>query len=277
MEASAGENIGLANNAYFVGRREILSWINDFLGFNYTKIEECASAAAWCQIFHAMFPECVNLSRVNFLAKHEHEFVHNWKILQAAFVKANLNKHIEMEKLIKARPLDNLEFAQWFKAYCSLHLPEDSPYDAVSERQLASQRRNKARPALAQLEEKSTNSAPPPSGSGSGAVPAVRKPLATPAPGGVTKTKGKRAGVPAAGGKAEEVKRLEEQLEAMRVNVEGLERERDFYFGKLRDIEVLCEGKEEGPFGEFVATVTKILYATDEDFVIPGEESVEDM
>ena len=107
--------------------------------------------------------------------------------------------------------------------------------------------------------EKSTNSAPPPSGSGSGAVPAVRKPLATPAPGGVTKTKGKRAGVPAAGGKAEEVKRLEEQLEAMRVNVEGLERERDFYFGKLRDIEVLCEGKEEGPFGEFVATVTKIL------------------
>ena len=147
---------GLANNAYFVGRREILSWINDFLGFNYTKIEECASAAAWCQIFHAMFPgllpplffsvcttlstvcesngvsvplslslfahtracvflyllpytwaclihvlvawtpfalsECVNLSRVNFLAKHEHEFVHNWKILQAAFVKANLNK-----------------------------------------------------------------------------------------------------------------------------------------------------------------------------------------
>lgn len=259
MEASAGETIGLANNAYFVGRREILSWLNDFLGFSYTKIEECASGAAWCQIFHAMFPETVNLGRVNFAAKHEHEFVNNWKILQGAFSKANLNKHIEMEKLIKARPLDNLEFAQWFKAYASLHLPEDTPYDAVAERQFAQQRRNKARPALAQLEEKTTNSAAPSASSGAGGA---RKPAAAQAQ--------RRPAALKAAPPAKVQRELEQQVEGLKLTLEGLERERDFYFGKLRDIEVLCE--QEDQEAEFIKKVTSILYATDEDFVIPGEE-----
>ena len=46
----------------------------------------------------------------------------------------------------------------------------------------------------------------------------------------------------------------------MKATVEGLEKERDFYFGKLRDIEVLCQEKEGE---EFTTSILNILYATE--------------
>lgn len=47
----------------------------------------------------------------------------------------------------------------------------------------------------------------------------------------------------------------------MKLTVEGLEKERDFYFGKLRDIELICqENENENPV---VSRIIKILYATE--------------
>lgn len=43
--------------------------------------------------------------------------------------------------------------------------------------------------------------------------------------------------------------------------MEGLEKERDFYFGKLRDIEVKCQ--EEDKSSPVVEKVLEILYATE--------------
>ena len=52
------------------------------------------------------------------------------------------------------------------------------------------------------------------------------------------------------------------QIQDLNVTVEGLEKERDFYFGKLRDVEVLCQEHENDDI-PLVKEILDILYATE--------------
>jgi len=36
----------MMNEAYFVGRGELLTWINNLLGLTYSKVEQCCSGMA---------------------------------------------------------------------------------------------------------------------------------------------------------------------------------------------------------------------------------------
>lgn len=47
------------------------------------------------------------------------------------------------------------------------------------------------------------------------------------------------------------------------MSVEGLEKERDFYFGKLRDIEVMCQECDNGDPPPIVQKILEVLYATE--------------
>ena len=59
---------------------------------------------------------------------------------------------------------------------------------------------------------------------------------------------------------------LSGQVADLHLSVESLEKERDFYFGKLRDIEILLQ-TYTGPDAATASSITQILYATDDDFV----------
>lgn len=86
------ESIGMMDKAYFVGKVVIIQWLNELLGVSFyvtnkffqlriSKIEECATAAVYCGVMDCLYPNTFPFSRVKWQAKHEHEFVDNYKIL----------------------------------------------------------------------------------------------------------------------------------------------------------------------------------------------------
>lgn len=53
------------------------------------------------------------------------------------------------------------------------------------------------------------------------------------------------------------------QVHSLKLALEGMEKERDFYFGKLREIELLCQehGQENN---DLVQRLMEVLYASEE-------------
>ena len=69
--SSTGDNIGMMEGAFFVGRKAILDWLNEFLLLNLGKIEECCTGSIACQICDSLYPGKVNMSKVS-VAAHKH-------------------------------------------------------------------------------------------------------------------------------------------------------------------------------------------------------------
>jgi len=169
------------------------------------------------------------------------------------FQKHQVDKPIPVEALVKCKMQDNLEFLQWTKRFWDQYFP-GGDYDAVTRRK----------------------GAPTPVGGGTasrvGGAGARRG-------GGTTPTLGAR--VPKVGGGGASAV-LQQENSTLKETVVGLERERDFYFSKLRDIELLVqqaveedaelEKQEDG----LIKQIQNILYSTEEGFEIPAEGEAAD-
>lgn len=145
---------------------------------------------------------------------------------------------------------DNLEFLQWSKRFWDQHYP-GGDYDAMSRRKGGAALPNTGGPGRV------TTSA------------AGRRGGTTPTTGGP------RIGRAAGGGAASAA--LMQENATLKETVVGLERERDFYFSKLRDIELLVQqAVDEDPELEkaedgLIKQIQTILYSTEEGFEIPAE------
>lgn len=104
-----------SNNAIELSRGQLIAWVNNTIKIGITKIEQLGTGVAYCQLLDILFPGKVPLSKVNVKAKLDYEYVNNFKVLQQSFTKLNIMKHIEIQKLVKCKYQDNLEFLQWFK------------------------------------------------------------------------------------------------------------------------------------------------------------------
>ena len=231
---SAGDSIGMMEGAFFVSRSELLEWANELLQLNLTKVEQAATGSVYCQIIDAIYPGSFkSFAKVNWGAKHEYEFVNNYKVLQQAFAKNGISRHIEVEKLVKAKYQDNLEFLQWMKRYFDLNY-NGEPYDALERRKGQNLYYigigNKPQPT-----GKSGSSGIAKKSSYKPSAPKATKSLSGP---GV-------AGGASAGANGKKVQELSNELAEVKLTADTLEKERDFYFGKLRDIEVLLQNFQD--------------------------------
>lgn len=82
---------------------------------------------------------------------------------------------------------------------------------------------------------------------------------------------------------AAKISDLKAQVTDLKVTVDGLEKERDFYFGKLREIEILVQeqlevsqGRGDETDGDCIKEIQGILYRTEEGFEVPPEGEGED-
>lgn len=241
-------NIGIMDGAYFVGRNEILSWINATLHLKLSKIEEAASGAVQCQMIDMIHPALVPMHKVNFEAKSEYDMIQNYKILQEAFMKLKIEKHIEVNRLVKGRPLDNLEFLQWLKRYC------DSVNGGIkNENYNPVERRNKGVKERNCKSQKSSQS-----------LQANNRPNCNLTEDGVHNAYGPKKGqmqvnVDKTTGT---IQKLSEKIADLRVLRDNLEKERDLYFAKLRDIQILCQ-KPELEHLPMTKAIRKILYSVE--------------
>ncbi|EDV23368.1 uncharacterized protein TRIADDRAFT_57922 [Trichoplax adhaerens] len=197
-----------------------------------------------------------NLSKVKFNTQLEHEYIQNFKILQIAFKKAGVDKTVPIERLIKGRFQDNFEFLQWFKRFFDANCNDSVDYDPVNARGGTASR------------SANTGAATKRTTAGVRTTGVKSKPAEKPrtmAPAGRTT---KRA---PASNNSNQVNELNAQITELKLTVEGLEKERDFYFNKLRDIEVLCQ-QDTAHDSPIIAQILEIMYATEDGFAAPEDE-----
>ncbi|KAJ2513037.1 microtubule integrity protein mal3 [Coemansia sp. RSA 1939] len=270
-------------------RQSLIAWVNDLLQTSYTKVEQFGTGAAYCQILDSIYGD-VRLDRVKFDANQEYEYMENFKIFQNTLAKHKVDKPLDALRLMKCRFQDNFELIQWLKRFWDMNFP-GTGYDAVE--------RRKGKPAgpldhsashrpMSSASSARSSSAGAyrarPGGSSSRPVGGGR-PAAAAAAGAAGRIGAQRAGIRAAGGanagagaSAQQMQELTRQLAEAKVLIDTAEKERDFYFSKLREIEVFIQQAELAPGSEVDAMakhIQAVLYSTDESAVDDPDADVD--
>jgi RP/EB family microtubule-associated protein len=165
------------------------------------------------------------MSKVKFNVNTEYMYITNFKVLQSVYItpflpayilyftdcfaKHSIDRIIPVESLVKCKMQDNLDFLQFSKRYWDQYYP-GGEYDALA------RRKGSGAPVAASTRAPVSAGARRPVGGGG--APRTRTPQ---------------------GGMASQAVMQENQV--LKETVQGLERERDFYFSKLRDIELLIQ------------------------------------
>jgi RP/EB family microtubule-associated protein len=167
---------------------------------------------------------------------------------------------------------DNLEFVQWLKRYWEANNSGEY-YDAVARRKAAP---GGAPPASAsRVPPARTATRPPAPATRSTPKPTAAKPTSR----GTSSASQTRPGVSSGGPiksqtasprrtpqqQSREVENLIAQLTDLSSSFDAMKSERDFYFDKLRDIEILTQKQSSMGFKEdpFVKQIQAVLYSTE--------------
>ncbi|RLN77408.1 hypothetical protein BBJ28_00022740 [Nothophytophthora sp. Chile5] len=275
------------SGAQFIGRKELLEWLNALCGTQLTKVEQTCTGAMACQILDAMYPGRVPMHKVDWTAANDYEFVQNYKLLQKCFTSLQIDQHIPVDRLVRGKYQDSLEFMQWFKTFYDRNTP-DQPYDPVAQRKKG---KGGARYTGKLGGVPSKGIASPGTPTTARATKRVATPAATAScrlPGSPGRASPQLDGTAIANmvaqyeQKGEELKasnaalKSRHWLDMMRRGssdvvwcwwqVGSLERDRDFHLNQLQAIENLLEGTEAAETTPLVLSIAQLLYAAEDDF-----------
>jgi RP/EB family microtubule-associated protein len=146
--------------------------------------------------------------------------------------------------LVKAKYQDNLEFLQWMKKFFEINY-NGEPYDALAKRKgqdlfyiMGGDKVAKPSVGAAQKSNPPAKTFVPKSSQPKSSLTSGSSAASSKATGGGGVVSSKK---PVGGSDSEQVKHLTADLQEMKLNNSTLEKERDFYFGKLRDIELFLQ------------------------------------
>jgi len=249
------DKFGMMSQAYFKGKRELLNWISTFLEMDIPKVEVLASGAHYCQLLDALYPGSVNMNKVKFGAYQEATYVHNWKLVQKAFEKESIQKVIPVQRLIKARFQDNLEFLQWFYQFFT------SSYHGRDYKPVERRKRNRGTNHVKSLQQRQSTK--------------KRENRSIKTKDSLTSEKTWNANTSARRDNTEEKlrndvlkldeknKALEKELKRVSSTAQAIESERDFYFKVLLKVENLCKGSTN-PDNLDLKRIMEVLYTSNE-------------
>lgn len=256
-------------------KSELISWINSTFDLNYTKVDQCGNGVVYCLIFNSLYPNIINPAKINTNPKTDFQILNNFKLLQFGFNKVNINRNINVDKLIKCRLQDNLEFLQWFSRLWD----EKNNSRPISKSSNVLSSRPSPRPSII------THHNPHPISRQSSTIkPQLSKESPKPSPKlstnitPITKTTTtKHTPID----KSNEISTLLSKIENLEKFKDGLEIERNFYFDKLRDIEILCQNLLQSKnsinlsTNDLINDILEIMYATEDGFLPPESDDIE--
>ncbi|KAK7794073.1 hypothetical protein R5R35_010281 [Gryllus longicercus] len=253
-------------NSENLSRHELLAWVNNYLPTKYVKIEELCSGAAYCQFMDILFPGCLCLKKVKFNSTLEREYVQNFKILQSSFNKLNIDKMVEIDRLVKGKFQDNFEFLQWFKKFFEANYKAQNK-DELKDEALASGPSVNSSESLHDSEKNNKASKHIVSGNNqaSGKIHGKRNPVTQSYTSVASKDSAQLVF------QMEEIEKLNTKISELTSQANDFEKERDFYYKKLRDIEDVCQegDNEQDPV---IQKILEVLYSVDDGFAPPTDE-----
>ncbi|XP_065309625.1 microtubule-associated protein RP/EB family member 1-like [Dermacentor albipictus] len=251
----------------------LLRWINGYLGTRYGKVEDLCSGAAYCQFADMLFPGTIDLDKVNLrAAKRGREAVQNFEALREVFKEVGVDREVPVERLAGGNYRDNLELALWFKESFDaqyavetadaaaghatpLVIATSGPFAShtiVHEHRFTGASGN-AEDARAAVDE--TGAAGPGRGLPPSRSVGVAAKVATCGGGGA-----------GAGDFSDTVEELAGQVAELKDALYWLELERNFYYSKLCEIEVLCwEHEREHGKDDVTEQILDLMRASDDD------------
>ena len=128
-----------ASAAAKISSQDLICWVNSTLKTNTVyKVHELGTGEHYCLLLHMLFPfrETIPLRKIKFGSQVEVDHISNWKIFQSGLKSVGIDKELSIDRLVKQKPMDNLEFAQWmYKFFDANRTTDVDAFDPVADRE----------------------------------------------------------------------------------------------------------------------------------------------